>query len=53
MVALNTLYGTGISYDPNTGDPTWAYATEKTVAISPDESLIGTSGSQQVGLKYH
>lgn len=47
-----TLYGTGINYDPNTGDPTWAYATEKTVTINPDESLIGTSGSQQVGLKY-
>lgn len=24
----------------------------KTVTINPDESLIGTSGSQQVGLKY-
>lgn len=47
-----TLYGTGINYDPNTGDPTWAYATERTVTINADESLIGTSGSQQVGLKY-
>lgn len=47
-----TLYGTSINYDPNTGDPTWAYATEKTVTINSDESLIGTSGSQQVGLKY-
>ena len=47
-----TLYGTNISYDPNTGDPTWAYATGKLVTIDPDESLIGTSGTQQVGLKY-
>lgn len=46
-----TLYGTDI-YDPNTGDPNWAYSTETPVTITPDKSLIGTLNGQQVGLKY-